>query len=454
MAPPDLQDDWYKQADKWCASWRHGRTAQLIKDEKVMEDCAVISTYVTYAVGLWLMDAGPSDHKAWEDLKLYWHKLSLSTQKDVHDTDKQAKVYQTSGLRKTDHPDPPTRDFHVTTADISCEFVIWMLKELVFPVYSVVEAVRNVKILHATPLSTTTDTTAKLNSKHPWMLQLIIARLYSHLIKLSSHPSLQHGLTLRGKEHIPLHSLMARLGHLISKGEVLVCFPELLSPRVYRSTNDGVRYYPNQNQPLRVNDITIHFHTTNPNNTEDELPRTFPELLEYCQNCISKRRTSKWRNLLVAETPDATKPAAKPFPGKRSRDGNESGRRGTSGSDGDGRSSDTPTGTAPPVREPNTFQLPEAEQQHLQTIVDSLENNRDTGGGLMRVMRDAFRQNNDDATLLYFNKILGNVYTESDQVEDGDDSDDGNDDKRHQVNEKMPPMHETVTLDNHQLTIK
>ena len=425
VAPPDVQDDWYKQAEKWCASWRHGRTAQLIKDDKVMEDCAVISSYVTYAVGLWLMDADPSEHKAWEDLKLYWHKLSLSTKKDVNDTDKQAKVYQTSGLPKTDDPDPPTLDLHVTTADISCEFVIWMLKELVFPVYSVVEAVRNVEILHATPGSTEDNTTTKLNSKHPWMLQLIIARLYSHLIKLSSHPSLLHGLALRGKQYIPLHSLMARLGHLIRTGEVQVCFPELLLPTVYRSTNDGVRYYPNQNRPLRVKDITIAFHTTNPNNTDDELPRAFPELLEYCQNCISKRRSSKWRDLLVAETPDAIKPEAKPFPGKRSRDDNESGDRGGRGSDGSG---DTSTATATPTREPGTFRLPEAEQRVLQTIVDSLDTNRGAFGGLMQVMRDAFRQNDIDATLLYLNRVLGHIDAESDEVVDGDDIDDDGED--------------------------
>ena len=246
VAPPDVQDDWYKQADKWCASWRHGRTAQLIKDEKVMEDCAVISTYVTYAVGLWLMDAGPADHKAWEDLKLYWHKLSLSTQKDGHDTNKQAKVYQTSGVRKTEFFNPPTQDFHVTTADISCEFVVWMLKELVFPVCSVVDAIRNVGTLRAKRTSTGRNTTGKLDSKNPWMLQLIIARLYAHLITLSSHPSFLHGLALGNDQHIPLHTLMARLGHLISKGEVQVCFPQLLSSQFYGSTRDGVRYYPNR----------------------------------------------------------------------------------------------------------------------------------------------------------------------------------------------------------------
>ena len=143
IAPPYMQDLWYAKAVKWCKSFRHGKISQLVRDEKVMEDCAVIAVYVTYGVGLWLIDASWSDCQAWDDLKLHWHKQSLSTETDpkkLPNTNKQSDTYGTSSLRRK-HPDAPTIDVRVTVADVSAQFVILMLKELVFPVCSVVDRI-------------------------------------------------------------------------------------------------------------------------------------------------------------------------------------------------------------------------------------------------------------------------------------------------------------------------
>ena len=245
IAPPYIQELWYAKAKKWCKSFRHGKISQLNRDGKVMEDCAVIAVYVTYGVGLWLIDASSSDCQAWDDLKLHWHRQSLSTEtnpKKPPNTNKQSDMYGTSLVRRK-YPDAPTIDVRVTVADVSTQFVILMLKELVFPVCSVVDRIREIDMLRATPQSPGNEDD-KLDSKHPWMLQLLVARLYSHIIHLRGNEQFMHGITIDNKL-IPLHTLMSRLGHLLGKKQIAVYLPELLDPVVLKKNKDNYRSYPN-----------------------------------------------------------------------------------------------------------------------------------------------------------------------------------------------------------------
>ena len=127
----------------------------------------------------------------------------------------------------------------------------------------------------------------------------------------------------------------------------------------------------------------------------------------------------------MAKTPPATKPDPKPFPGKRSRDANED-------DDNESVSSKSSTATTarpeepPPPRGPNSFQLPEAERQDLDSILKTLEPNHSQAGILMQVMRNAFQLPNDDATLLYLNTVLRHTAAEDGAVDDNHNNDGGN----------------------------
>ena len=256
-------------------------------------------------------------------------------------------------------------------------------------------------MLRATPQSPGNDDD-KLDSKHQWMLQLLMARLYSHIIHLRSNEQFMHGITIENKL-IPLHTLMSRLGHLIEKKQIAIYLPELLDPVVLKKDKDNYRSYPNNGQPLRVDNITIHFAPINAGedrDSEETTPRTFPEILQHCEDCTSNNVNSTWLDLLGEATPNIEEPDADPPPGKR--------KRSDSGDvDGDGDVNDDAANRdeLKPPPSPQEFPLTRSDYEALNNIIQILEKNCEEGGNLMPAMQNAFRLAGDDAIMAYLEDI-------------------------------------------------
>ena len=355
IVPFIFQNAWYKQADASCKTWRTGNTKVQLNPHIVMQDCAVVAVYVTYAVGLWLVNAAPEDWQAWNNLMLRWHKQCLNTNKPKRASKesstssktikKRSKNPNTTGQRlmheTCDVPNDakkPIKDVRLTPEELSCQFVIYLLEELWFPVIAVLETIRRLPILYGAPGAKDEPKHDFKKSKHQWAEQIVIARLLSHLITLRNDVNYQDGVDIGAPTPTPLHVIMKLLSDLLYAKSITVYLPDLLGPGVERLA--GNEYY-HPHGSLRIEQFRIQFAPTpeqvaNFNNlsmvtcskstNEDAAgykkrtpgPLTFPEILMHCKHFAKESTASIWTHILQFKSP-----VVKPPENKRKRKMND-----------------------------------------------------------------------------------------------------------------------------------
>ena len=448
IAPFHFQRAWYTQAEKYCKAWRGGTTKQALNPHIVMQDCAVVAVYVTYAVGLWLMKGTANDRQAWSNLLLKWHLECLNTNKkaDTSQTTATTETTQTK-KRKQSNPNNPTgkkrsqkpntttqkllhetielpndankpiKDIRVTVEELSCEFVVLLLKELWFPVCAVVEAIRNIP-MRAGPADTR-DIEDNLKHKHPWAEQIIIARLLSHMITLRNDEDYQDGVKIASPSPTPLHEVMTQLSYLLEQGRITVYLPELRHPAAERLIRNTYHYYPEPR--LRIQDFRIQFaphpdaeipaaNTTEPATTRARKkqaaqahaiaiePLTFPEILEHCKQCQQDRITSVWTDMLQASAPVAAIPKS-----KRSRGKKKSNKGGSD--DNEQEEQDEPR-----VTPPEEVHIPTEETEisaALEGLHHELDKRGDSGGTYFQILANAFGSSHQAAQVKgYLRRVL------------------------------------------------
>ena len=263
IAPFHFQERWYTQAAKYCKSFLGGTKKQALAPHIVMQDCAVVAVYVTYVVGLWLMNGTANDWQTWNNLLLKWHLECLNTNTKAEtsqatlptepsrpkkkkragptnntkqkkpakpqkpNTTKQKLLHET--VEVPNDATKPVKDIRLTVEELSCDFVVRLLKELWFPVCAVVEAIRNIP-MRSGP-DDNQDREDNLKHKHPWAEQIILARLVSHMITLRDDAAYQHGINI-ATTSMPLHEVMTQLSYLLEMGYITVYLPELRDPAI------------------------------------------------------------------------------------------------------------------------------------------------------------------------------------------------------------------------------
>ena len=345
IVPFGFQEDWYKQADRDCKTWRKGKTKVQSSAHIIMQDCAVVAVYVTYTVGLWLMSATPEDWQAWNNLMLHWHKQCLNTNKpkravmesstctSSNTNKKKSKNPNTTGQRlmhaTCDVPNDankPIRDIRLTPEELSCEFMVRLLEELWFPVIALLEAIRQLPMLYGAPDAEDEPKHDFKKSKYQWAEQIVIARLLCHLITLRNDEDYQHGVEIGSPTPTPLHVIMKQLAALLDANRITVYLPDLLGPDVEQLAVDQY-YHPHQR--LRIEQFRIQFaplpsevtrfnngrratRSTGKETAEYEKPTpgplTFLEILKHCVHFAENDKQSIWTDLMQIKPPAVRPP--------------------------------------------------------------------------------------------------------------------------------------------------
>ena len=299
----------------------------------------------------------------------------------------------------------PVKDVRLTVEELSCKFVVSLLKELWFPVCAVVEAIRNIP-MRSDP-DDTRDTKNNLKHKHPWAEQIIIARLVSHMIMLRDDAVYQHGINIASTTPEPLHEVMTQLSYLLEDELITVYLPELRDTAIERQASHRDHYYPEPR--LAIQEFRIEFAPTpagrsvydtasNRKRTRNELkqaeevgaatlqPLTFPEILEHCKDCHENSVHSVWTHLLQRDAHKATIPDSKR---SKKKGGSKKNNQKREGDDEDEDETEQP----PKVPAPENVKIPPEEtnvSEALQSFLDELDQHGDSGGTYFQVLTHAF----------------------------------------------------------------